>query len=150
MIGPDSARKVRPNRSSSGVRGDILSPMRIRAPLLLSALLFGVLAGCTIAWDESHLEANIVQPSNFKAGSGVIQSVGVLPRARAPGTGADAKGNYPDRNLYRLLIYMDGGLGHQSVDIDSSRFLVGEAIELTNDGRVVRVTGTTLNKAVRP
>jgi len=29
------------------------------------------------------------------------------------------------------------------VDIDSSRFLAGEAVELTNDGRVVRVTGTT-------
>jgi hypothetical protein len=123
--------------------------MRIPAPLLLSALLISVLAGCTIAWDESHLEANIVQPSNFKAGSGVIQSVGVLAGARRqPGTGADSKGAHPDRNLYRLVIYMDGGLGHQSVDIDSSRFLAGEAVELTNDGRVVRVTGTTLNKAL--
>ena len=106
--------------------------MRFRAPLLLC-----LLAACTIAWDESHLEANIVRPGNFRAGSGVIQQVGVLPRS----------GN-PD-NLYRLLVYMDGGLGHQTVDIDSSRFMVGEAVELTNDGRVVKVTGTTLNQAVR-
>ena len=91
-----------------------------------------------------------MRPGNFKAGSGVIQSVGVLPGQREPGTGADSKGKHPDRNLYRLTIYMDGGLGHQTVDIDSSRFMVGEAVELTNDGRVVHVTGTTLNKAIKP
>ena len=90
------------------------------------------------------MEANIVRPGDFKAGSGVIQSVGVLPGARQPGTGADSTGNRPDRNLYRLMILMDAG-GIQSVDIDSARFLQGEAIELTNDGRVVRVSGTALN-----
>jgi len=116
--------------------------MRLWAPLLLSLLI-----GCTYVQDESVLEANIVRPGNFKAGSGVIHSVGVLPGAREAGTGADSKGKYPDRNLYRLSLLMDGG-GSQNVDIDSSRFLVGEAVELTNDGRVVRVTGTTLNKAI--
>jgi len=39
---------------------------------------------------------------------------------------------------------MDAG-GFQTVDIDEGSFLIGEAIELTNDGRVVRVSGTTLN-----
>ena len=114
--------------------------MRFRAPLLLCVLL----AACSVAWDERHHEATIVRPSNFKAGSGVIQSVGVLRGQREPGTGVDAEGKHPDRNLYRLVIHMDAG-GVQAVDIDSSRFLAGEAIELTNDGRVVRVTGTTLN-----
>lgn len=117
--------------------------MRLRAPLLLCLLLIG----CTYVQDESLLEANIVRPSSFKAGSGVIQSVGVLPNAREPGTGADAQGKYPDRNLYRLFINMDGG-GFQAIDIDSSRFLAGEAVELTNDGRIVKVSGTSLNKAV--
>ncbi len=120
--------------------------MRVRAPLLLSILLL-VLQGCSYSRDESHSEANIVRPGNFKAGSGVIQSVGVLPGARAPGTGADSKGPNPDRNLYRLYLLMDNG-GFQTVDIDSSRFLAGEAIELTNDARVVRVTGTSLRKAI--
>jgi len=41
---------------------------------------------------------------------------------------------------------MDAG-GFQTVDIDSSRFLASEAVELTNDGRVVRVSATTLNRA---
>jgi hypothetical protein len=116
--------------------------MRIRAPLLLCLLM-----GCTYVQDESLLEANIVRPGNFKTGSGVIQSIGVLPGEREPGTGADAKGRRPDRNLYRLYLRMDAGGAFQTVDIDSSRFFVGEAIELTNDGRVVRVTGTTLNDA---
>jgi hypothetical protein len=104
-------------------------------------------AGCTLTSDESLLEANIVRPTNFRAGSGVVASVGVIPNARAPGTGADAKSRYPDRNLYRLYIRMDNG-GFQTVDIDSSRFLQGEVVELTNDGRVVRVSGTTLNKVI--
>jgi hypothetical protein len=104
-------------------------------------------AGCTLTSDESLVEANIVRPTNFRAGSGVIESVGVIPNAREPGTGADAKGRNPDRNLYRLYLRMDGG-GFQTVDIDSGRFLQGEVVELTNDGRVVRVSGTTLNKVL--
>jgi hypothetical protein len=116
--------------------------MRLRAPLLLCTAL--LLQACTLALDESQLEANIVRPGNFIAGSGVIQSVAVVPHAREPGTGADAKGDNPDRNLYRLALHMDGG-GYQTVDIDSSRFLAGEAVELTNDGRVVKISGTTLN-----
>jgi hypothetical protein len=112
----------------------------------LSALLV-LFAGCSYVWDESQVEGNIVRPGNFKAGSGVIQSVGVVPGARPAGSGADSKGSHPDRNLYRLYLIMDRG-GFQSVDIDNSRFLAGEAVELTNDGRIVRVTGTALNKAI--
>jgi hypothetical protein len=116
--------------------------MPTRAPLLLCIAL--LLQACTLALDEGQLEANIVRPGNFIAGSGVIQSVAVVPGAREPGTGADAKGDNPDRNLYRLSLHMDGG-GFQMVDIDSSRFLAGEAVELTNDGRVVLVSGTTFH-----
>ena len=110
--------------------------MRIRAPLLLCLLV----TGCSYAWDDSHFEANIVRPGNFTAGSGMIESVGVLPGARTPGTGADAKGARPDR--------MDVG-GFQTVDIDSSRFLAGQAVDLTNDGRVVLVSGTSFNEAFK-
>jgi hypothetical protein len=102
--------------------------MRLRAPLLLSLLL-----GCSSTSDPALLESNIVRPGNFKAGSGVITSVGVLPGA--------GSGNEPHR--YRLFLLMDAG-GFQTVDIDSSRFLAGEAVELTNDGRVVRVSGTSV------
>jgi hypothetical protein len=116
--------------------------MRLRTIVMLLAL-----AGCAYSSDPNLHEANIVRPGNFKSGSGVIQSVGVVPGARPAGAGADSKGSYPDRNLYRLYLLMDRG-GFQSVDIDNSRFLAGEAVELTNDGRIVRVTGTALNKAI--
>jgi hypothetical protein len=39
---------------------------------------------------------------------------------------------------------MDVG-GFQTVDIDDASFMAGQAVELTNDGRIVRVSGTTLN-----
>ena len=38
--------------------------------------------------------------------------------------------------------------GFQNVDIDAGTFLVSEAIEITNDGRVVRLSGTSLNKSL--
>lgn len=115
-----------------------------------AAVLLALLVGCSTVTDESVMEAHIIRPGNFTAGSGTIQSVGVVPRARpvdAP-VSADTKGKNPDRNLYRLYLHMDGG-GFQTVDVDNSRFMAGEAVELTNDGRVVRVTGTTLNQILR-
>jgi hypothetical protein len=54
-----------------------------------------------------------------------------------------------DPHLYRLYLRMDAG-GFQSVDVDNGTFFAGEAVELTNDGRVVRVSGTSLNKAIGP
>ena len=88
------------------------------------------LHGCTIARDPSHLEANIVRPGTFFAGSGVIESIGVL-------SGQAGK-------RYRLSLLMDN-CGFQTVDIDSERFFQGQSVELTNDGRVVLVSGTAFH-----
>ena len=99
----------------------------------LAVLVALCLCSCTHFWDESQVEANIVAPGNFRAGSGVIQSVGVLPKE--------------GKNQYRLFLHMDVG-GFQSVDVDKSIYMAGDAVELTNDGRVVRVSGTALQQAV--
>lgn len=108
-------------------------------------LLILALAGCSYFQEASEIEAEIISPGNFKAGSGVIESVGVLPyAARSAASGASKR---RDPNLYRLYLRMDRG-GFQSVDVDNGTFFPGEAVELTNDGRVVRVTGTSLNKAI--
>jgi hypothetical protein len=32
------------------------------------------------------------------------------------------------------------------VDVDSALFMAGQAVELTNDGRIVLISGTTLNQ----
>ncbi|MFN2646095.1 MAG: hypothetical protein ABR570_13990 [Burkholderiales bacterium] len=111
-------------------------------------LLVTFLAACSYYQDPSQAEANIVRPGNFTAGSGVVESVGVLPNANRGNTKPSSKGRSPDPNLYRLSLRMDTG-GFQQVDIDNGTFMAGEAVELTNDGRVLRITGTTLNEMMR-
>ena len=103
--------------------------MRLR--VLPAVLLLAALAGCSIYGDPAQNEANIISPTNFLAGTGEIYSVGVV------------SGKTP--TLYRLFLRTDKG--HQAVDIDKGNFLAGEWVELTNDGRVVRLSGTSLNRA---
>jgi hypothetical protein len=98
-----------------------------------SALFLLVLAGCTYVSDPAQNESQIVTPGSFRAGSGTIQSIAVVPN----------KGTRKDKepHLYRLYIHMDVG-GFQSVDVEDNSFFAGEAVNLTNDGRVERVSGT--------
>lgn len=105
------------------------------------------IAGCSTFQGGASSEATIVAPGNFRSGSGVISSVAVLPNAnpKAASGGGDRK---PDPNLYRVALQMDNG-GFQTVDIDSAGFMAGQAVELTNDGRIVLVSGTTLNQLRR-
>jgi hypothetical protein len=123
----------------------MLAGMQVRS--LAFALLASVLAACSTYQGGASPEAAIVSPSNFRAGSGVISSVAVLPNANksAAAAGGDKR---PDPNLYRISLQMDNG-GFQQVDVDRSTFMAGQAVELTNDGRIVLVSGTTLNQLRR-
>lgn len=114
----------------------------------LAILAVLVLATCSYVQDPAEVEGTVVRPGNFKAGSGVITSVGVLPNANKGKSAPSSSGRSPDPNLYRLSLRMDNG-GFQTVDTDNNTFSEGEAVELTNDGRVVRVSGTSLNRAIR-
>ena len=115
--------------------------MQVRT-LFLGALL-AAFAACTV-YQDGPQEGTIVAPGNFRAGSGTISSIGVLPNANRAAA-AGASGKRPDPNLYRLSLQMDNG-GFQQVDVDSPSFMAGQAVELTNDGRVVRISGTTLTR----
>ena len=110
--------------------------------------LAAALAACSYLQDPGQVEGNIIAPGNFRAGSGVITAVGVLPNANKGKAQPSSSGRRPDPNLYRLSVRMDVG-GFQQVDVDNNSFAEGEAVELTNDGRVVRVSGTSLNRAIR-
>jgi hypothetical protein len=110
-----------------------------------AALLLSLVTACSYFQDPAQEEATIVAPGHFLAGSGVIDAVGVLPNANSGNTKPSSTGRAPDPNLYRLSLRMDVG-GFQQVDVDNGTFMAGEAVELTNDGRVVRVSGTTLNR----
>jgi len=105
--------------------------------IFFAALL---LAGCSYYSDPSQVEGTIVTPGNFFSGSGVITNVAVVPHAnKTPGA--------QDPNHYRISVRMDNG-GMQSVDTDNGTFMVGQAVDLTNDGRIVHVSGTTLNQGM--
>jgi hypothetical protein len=106
------------------------------------------LSACSYFQDPGQVEGTIIAPGNFKAGSGVITGVGVLPNANKGKAQPSSAGRRPDPNLYRLSVRMDVG-GFQQVDVDNNTFVEGEAVELTNDGRVVRVSGTSINRAIR-
>ena len=96
-----------------------------------SALLALALAGCSTFQGGASPEGTIVTPGNFRAGSGTISSVAVVRK--------------DDKQLYRVALQMDNG-GFQTVDVDNPAFMAGQAVELTNDGRIVLVSGTTLNR----
>ena len=85
-------------------------------------------------------ESQIVTPGSFRAGSGVIENIAVVPNKGAK--------KEKEPHLYRLYIRMDVG-GFQSVDVEDNTFFAGEAVNLTNDGRVERVSGTGLQDLFR-
>jgi hypothetical protein len=114
--------------------------MKSKAHHLAAGALIGLVA-CSTSPDPAQHEDSIISPGNFKAGSGEIMQVGVLRNAR-PDDGTE------DRNLYRLYLRMDPPAGPQSVDVDRSHFMAGEFVEITNDGRVVRLSGTRINEAM--
>ncbi|HXU43388.1 MAG TPA: hypothetical protein VN675_13750 [Burkholderiales bacterium] len=98
----------------------------------IAAVLLTALVACTHVSDPASNESQIVTPGSFRAGSGVIDSIAVVP-----GKGTKEK----EPHLYRLFIRMDVG-GFQTVDVEDNTFFAGEAVNLTNDGRVERVSGT--------
>jgi hypothetical protein len=109
----------------------------MRKSLVVLAL---IAAACSAYQDPSQIEGTIVSPGNFIAGSGMIVGVAVVPHAN--------KANPHDPNLYRISLQMDKG-GFQQIDTDNSTFFAGQGVNLTNDGRIEHVSGTSLNRAVR-
>ena len=115
--------------------GSKRKPGPSRAFLLVLALLAGLnLASCRSLQDARDIEANILAPGNFRKGAGVIESLGPVAGKR---------------NVWRLSLRMVDTAGYQSVDVDYGGYISGEVVELTNDGRVVRTTGTSLKNVIR-
>ena len=84
-------------------------------------------------------ESRAVSTAGLRQGGGVIVSVGVLPSARPAASSAGGGACAPDPNLYRLLLSMDNG-AMQTVDVDNPTFFPNERVEVTGDGRVVRLS----------
>jgi len=115
--------------------------MRYALPMWKAfATLALIVADCSSYQDPSQMEGAIVSPGNFIAGSGVVVGVAVVPGAN--------KGNANDPNHYRISVQMDVG-GFQNIDTDNSTFFAGQAVNLTNDGRIEHASGTSLNRSIR-
>jgi len=97
---------------------------------ILAAALAG-LAACSHFQPPSLAEGAVVSPAGIHAGPGVIGAVGVVPDAQPP--------------VYRLYLQMDDG-SSQSVEVDNPIFMLDQRVEVTPDGRVVLLSGTSLKK----
>ncbi|MBV8030500.1 MAG: hypothetical protein JO035_03220 [Betaproteobacteria bacterium] len=77
----------------------------------------------------------IVPATNtFRSGQGTVENVAIVHITPAT---ASAGSSSPERLAYRLTVRMDDG-SLQAVDQDNRSFQVGDRVELTNDGHVVR------------
>jgi hypothetical protein len=100
------------------------------------AALLTLLAACAHYDPPSAAEGKALSSAGIRPGYGYIDSTAVVPRARAAPSAA-AGGSAPDRNAYRLFLRMDNG-GSQLVDQDNPTFMVGERVQITADGRIMR------------
>jgi len=135
-----------------------------RLALIASALALAGLAGCTTYYDQtppgavttstgapvvsssSTVPATVpvvaataapapVVSSAYRAGYGIIESISLvtLPASAAAG------GTLPPvvSGPYRVTVRMDDG-SIQTMIVDNRAFLVGDRVQFTNDGRLIR------------
>jgi hypothetical protein len=76
-----------------------------------------------------------LQSGTFRPGNGILESIGLitLPASAAAGGSAAA----PVPGPYRLTIRMDDG-NIQTVQADTRALLVGDRVQITADGRLIR------------
>lgn len=78
-----------------------------------------------------------LKPGSFRAGNGILESIGLvtLPQSSASAGGGTVAGPAP--GPYRLTIRMDDGT-IQTVVQDTRALLVGDRVQITQDGRLIR------------
>lgn len=111
--------------------------------IFVTFLAMFALAGCAYWEIPDMAEGTLLSTDGVLPGYGVIESVGVLRNARAS-AGSSKTAAPGDPNGYRLFLRMDQGF--QTVDVDNGTFMAGEHVQITKDGRVVRITGTAFKQ----
>src|SRR5438067_333378 len=99
----------------------------------VALLTLCLLGGCGLI-DPNYIAAEGHALSAASPGTGTIRSIGILPRARA--AESSSAGASSDPHAYRLYVDMDNGRT-QTVDVDNSRFMSGQRVQIAADGRVV-------------
>lgn len=77
-----------------------------------------------------------LQPGTYRPGTGILESIGLitLPASAAAGGTAPAA---PVPGPYRLTLRMDDG-NIQTLTADTRALLVGDRVQVTADGRLIR------------
>ena len=116
---------------------------------VLGVLAMSLLAACstyqpaytTTPPDARPAVAYQAPASTYRPGYGVVEMIAMerytAPRVPNAGTGATV-GHPIDRTGYRLTVRMDDGT-LQSIAQDNRDFRVGDRVQLTTDGRVIRM-----------
>lgn len=117
---------------------------------VLAALALSLMAACTsyepryttTPPDARPATAAYQAPATtYRPGYGVVEAINleryIAPRAPSAAAGATV-GHPIDRTGYRLTVRMDDGT-LQSIAQDNRDFRVGDRVQLTADGRVIRM-----------
>ena len=125
-----------------------------KLPIALSVLVLS-LAACT-TYEPGYVTtppqpevrpaaAPLYPVASYRPGYGVVEAIALerfagarTPSAGAGGTASGTVGHAIDRTGYRLTLRMDDG-GMQTIAQDNRDFRVGDRVQLTADGRVVRM-----------
>ncbi len=74
--------------------------------------------------------------TSFRTGYGVVDSVSQV--RVVPPTSASAGSSSPPFTAYRLTLRMDDGT-MQTLDEDNRSFMIGDRVQITSDGHVIRM-----------
>jgi hypothetical protein len=77
-----------------------------------------------------------LQAGSFRSGSGILESIGLITLPASAAAGGTAT-SAPVPGPYRLTIRMDDG-NIQTVQADTRALLVGDRVQITQDGRLIR------------
>jgi hypothetical protein len=78
----------------------------------------------------------MLQPGSYRPGSGILESIGLITLPASAAAGGTAT-SAPVPGPYRLILRMDDG-NIQTVTADTRALLVGDRVQITSDGRLIR------------
>jgi hypothetical protein len=76
-----------------------------------------------------------LQPGTFRPGNGILESIGLITLPASAAAGGTVAAPVP--GPYRLTLRMDDG-NIQTVQADTRALLVGDRVQITQDGRLIR------------
>ncbi len=106
-------------------------PASVRAPVTTAP---PVVTSPAPASASTPVALATLQPGSYRPGSGIIESIGLITLPASAAAGGTAA---PVPGPYRLTLRMDDGT-IQTLVQDTRALLVGDRVQITSDGRLIR------------